>query len=123
MNDTTTKSCASCFKDIDGRALRCPFCSGRQADVGISRDVPGRIAGGVCASLAQHFNWDVTLMRIAFIVSVAFTGTLVLWVYAAAWLMTPFEAHGKSPLARAFEWTEKLFSPRKTGLEQIERVR
>jgi phage shock protein PspC (stress-responsive transcriptional regulator) len=116
MTDTDTKTCPSCFKDIDARALRCEFCTQRQGDVvGLYRDVPGRALGGVCAAIAQHFNWDVTLMRIAFVASFAFTGGLVLWVYAAAWLMTPFAAHGKAPLARLTDWLGNLFSPAKPG--------
>lgn len=121
MTDTTSKNCPACFKDIDGRALRCPFCAQRQTDVvGLYRDVPGRALGGVCAALALHFNWDVTLMRIAFVVSLALFGPLSLWVYAAAWLMTPFAQSGKAPLARLFDWLGNLFSPRQPN--QVERV-
>ncbi len=119
MTDTELKTCPSCFKNIDARALRCEHCSQRQGDVvGLSRDLPGRALGGVCAALAHHFNWDVTLMRIAFVASLAFTGGLVLWVYAAAWLMTPFEQHGKAPLAKVFDGLAGLFSP-KNGVQRV----
>lgn len=119
MNENT-KTCSSCFKDIDARAVRCAFCTQRQGDVPMHRDVPGKLAGGVCAAFAQHFNWDVTLVRIAFIVSVAFTGTLVLWVYAAAWAMTPFGVGEKAPLARLLDWGSKVLSPRPTELERVQ---
>lgn len=118
---TTTKTCPACFKDIDARALRCEFCAQRQADVvGLHRNVPGRALGGVCAALAQHFNWDVTLMRIAFVASLAVTGGLVFWVYAAAWLMLPYDVTDKAPLAKVLEWLGNLFSPRPAG--GVERV-
>ena len=112
MTDTTSKTCPACFKDLDSRALRCPFCAQRQPDVGgLHRDVPGRLLGGVCAAVAQHFNWDVTLARIAFLVSLALLGPISLWAYAAAWLMTPFEQAGKAPLSKALDWLGKLFAP------------
>ncbi len=111
MSEISTKSCPSCFKDIDRRALRCPFCSQRQTDVvGLYRDVPGYALSGVCAALARHFNWDVTLMRIAFIVSVAFTGFLSAWVYGALWLMTPFGPDEQAPLSRGVDAVTRLFS-------------
>lgn len=120
MPDLTSKSCSSCFKDIDARTLRCPFCTQRQADVvGLYRDVPGRALGGVCAAFAQHFNWDVTLMRIAFIASLAITGGLVLWVYVAAWLMTPGPQHGKAPLAKLFDALGNLFSPKQGAVQRV----
>jgi phage shock protein PspC (stress-responsive transcriptional regulator) len=120
MTDTASKSCPSCFKDIDARALRCPFCAQRQSDVvGFYRDVPGRALGGVCAAIAQHFNWDVTLMRILFIASLAFTGGLVFWVYFAAWAMTPFAQHGKAPLVKLTDALGNLFSPGRGSVERV----
>lgn len=112
MTDTTSKNCPSCFKDLDSRALRCPFCAQRQGDVvGLYRDVPNRVVGGVCAAVANHFNWDVTLARIAFVVSLAVLGPISVWAYLAAWLMTPFAQTGKAPLARLMDGLSKLFSP------------
>lgn len=111
MNEPTTKSCPSCFKDLDARAARCPFCTQRQPDgPGLYRDVPGRLLGGVTAALAQHFNWDVTLMRVAFAASLAVTGGLALWVYALVWFLTPFEARGRSPATKAMDWLAQLFA-------------
>ena len=122
MTETSSKTCPACFKDIDSRASRCPSCAQRQSDVvGLYRDLPGKAVGGVCTAIALHFNWDVTLMRIAFIASLMFTGPLALWVYGAAWLMTPFEQTGKAPLARLMDWLSKLFSPApQTGVERVD---
>lgn len=120
MTDTTSKNCAACFKDIDSRALRCPFCTQRQADVvGLYRDVPGRLAGGVCAAIALHFNWDVTLMRVAFVASLSFLGPIPVWIYGAVWLMTPYAQTGKAPLTRLVESLGNLFSP-KPGVENVQ---
>ncbi|MEW5738818.1 MAG: PspC domain-containing protein [Myxococcota bacterium] len=110
MSDPT-KSCPSCFKEIDVRAARCPFCAQRQPDApSLYRNVPGRLAGGVCAAMALHFNWDVTLMRVLFVASLAVTGGLVLWVYGLLWFLTPFEARGRSPASRVVDAVSQLFA-------------
>ncbi|GMU59289.1 MAG: hypothetical protein AMXMBFR34_10520 [Myxococcaceae bacterium] len=111
MSDPTSKNCPSCFKEIDARASRCPFCAQRQPDApSLYRDVPGRLAGGVCAALSLHFNWDVTLMRVLFVASLAVTGGLVLWVYAMIWFLTPFEARGRSPATKVLDGLGNLFA-------------
>ncbi len=121
MTDTTTKTCTACLKDIDARALRCAFCTQRQADVvGLYRNVPGRAVGGVTAALAMHFNWDVTIMRVAFIVSLALLGPIPVWAYVAVWLMTPFEQAGKAPLSKALDGLGSLFSNRESGVARVE---
>jgi phage shock protein PspC (stress-responsive transcriptional regulator) len=47
--------------------------------------------GGVCAGLAQHFDWDVALVRILLVVLVFFgCGTPIL-AYFIAWIVIPNE--------------------------------
>ncbi|MBV9099074.1 MAG: PspC domain-containing protein [Frankiaceae bacterium] len=48
----------------------------------------GRLVGGVCAGIANRWNVDVTLVRIAAVVLALLTGAGVLG-YVAAWLLTP----------------------------------
>jgi len=111
MSDPATKSCRSCFKDIDSRAARCPFCAQRQPDApALYRDVPGRLVGGVCAALALHFNWDVTVMRVLFVASLAVTGGLAAWVYFLIWFLTPFEARGRTPATKVLDALGNLFA-------------
>lgn len=54
-----------------------------------SRD---KILGGVCGGLAKWLGWDVTLVRIAYILisilSAAFPGTIV---YIILWIIMPEE--------------------------------
>ena len=54
-----------------------------------SRD---RILGGVCGGLAKWLGWDVTIVRIAYvlisILSAAFPGTIV---YIILWVIMPEE--------------------------------
>jgi phage shock protein C len=49
--------------------------------------------GGVCAGLAQHFGWDVALVRILLCVLVFFgCGTPIL-AYIIAWIVIPQEPY------------------------------
>ncbi len=54
-----------------------------------SRD---RILGGVCGGLAKWLGWDVTIVRLAYILisilSAAFPGTIV---YIVLWIIMPEE--------------------------------
>lgn len=111
MSDLATKTCPSCFSSINAAAKRCASCAQLQPDApGLHRNVPGKALGGVCAALALHFNLDLTLMRVLFVASFAVTGPLVLWVYPALWLMTPYEVGGSSPLKRFFDAVGRAFS-------------
>lgn len=75
--------------------------------------------GGVCAAAARHFNWDLTLMRIAFVAMLFLSGGVAIWVYAAAWLMLPFDAATKAPLVRALDWMSDLFSPKRGEVDHV----
>jgi phage shock protein PspC (stress-responsive transcriptional regulator) len=114
-----TKSCPACFESIDARALRCPKCAQRQPEApGLYRDVPGRLVGGVCAALAMHFNWDLTVMRVVMIVTAAMSGGIGLWAYLALWVMTPFERDGRAPAQRLIEWMGRLFAPPSSAVDR-----
>ncbi|HPR18212.1 MAG TPA: PspC domain-containing protein [Candidatus Cloacimonadota bacterium] len=49
-----------------------------------------RILGGVCIGLAKHFGWDVTVVRIAFVI-LTFAGSLGIFLYLILWLVLPNE--------------------------------
>lgn len=49
-----------------------------------------RMLGGVCIGIARYFNWDVTLVRIAFI-ALSFAGWLGFIGYIALWFILPNE--------------------------------
>ncbi len=50
----------------------------------------GRMLGGVCAAVADHFGWDRTLVRVATVASLFLPGPQVL-AYIAAWIIIPDE--------------------------------
>jgi phage shock protein PspC (stress-responsive transcriptional regulator) len=53
----------------------------------------GRMLAGVCAGLAQHFSWEVALVRVILVVLVFFgCGTPIL-AYLIAWIVIPNEPH------------------------------
>jgi phage shock protein C len=59
----------------------------------IVRPQYGRMLGGVCAGLAQHFGWDVALVRVLLVVIVFFgCGTPIL-AYFIAWIVIPNEPY------------------------------
>lgn len=120
MNANASARCAACLETIDVRATRCAHCGQRQGNATLYRDVPGRALGGVAAALAQHFNWDVTVMRVLLVLSVAFSGGLVFWAYGVLWLMTPFTPNGRAPASKAVDWLGDLFTPRRdSGVETV----
>lgn len=60
---------------------------------------------GVCAALAVFFDISVTLVRLAFIISLFFTG-IGLVLYLALWLLIPAQADAPSPLGKLFRGIE-----------------
>jgi phage shock protein PspC (stress-responsive transcriptional regulator) len=79
----------------------------------IRRPVNGRMLAGVAAGISQHFNVDVTIVRIVFAVltivgftGIAYLGGLPLYLggiplYLACWLLIPEEGSEHS-IASAF---------------------
>lgn len=59
----------------------------------------GRMIAGVAATFAQRLGVDVTLVRLAFVVSLFFGGLGVM-VYLAAWLLIPEEGQAQSAAER-----------------------
>lgn len=56
----------------------------------LRRPVEGRLVAGVAAGLADYFDVDVVVVRIALVV-LAITGGLGVPLYLAAWLLVPEE--------------------------------
>lgn len=61
----------------------------------LTRPRQGRIFAGVSAAFANRLGVDVSLVRIAFVVS-TFFGGLGIGVYLAAWLLIPNEGESRS---------------------------
>ncbi len=105
------KTCPACREEIARRASRCPHCTSRQPDAALMhRNVPGRVAGGVCAALSLQWGWDPVLVRVLFVLSLAATGGLAFWAYALLWVLTPYEADGSTPVKQGSEWVKGVFT-------------
>jgi phage shock protein C len=57
------------------------------------RSRTNRQVAGVCAGLARHFNVDVTLIRVLFVLLAIFGGAGIV-VYLAMWIIVPMEPPG-----------------------------
>jgi len=100
-------NCARCGREIETESAFCRFCG---ASVGAPpppldrplrrRPEDGRI-GGVCAGLAEYFDTDVTLVRLAWVVLSLVPGAVIGGViaYLAAWLIVPPAAGPAAPRA------------------------
>ncbi|MCC6236097.1 MAG: PspC domain-containing protein [Dehalococcoidia bacterium] len=70
----------------------------------LTREKSGAMLGGVCAGIANTYNVDVTIVRVAFVLLTLFTSGLGLVFYVAAWLVMPAAGQtslGASEIARA----------------------
>ena len=100
-------NCTACGKDL---SFGSKFCSNCGAAVPppqpytppaqpyapqqrIVRPRYGRMLGGVCAGLAQHFGWDLALVRILLVVLVFFGCGTPLLAYLIAWIVIPNEPY------------------------------
>ncbi len=53
------------------------------------RNTDDGLLSGVMAGLADHFGFDPTLWRLAFLFFVVITGGAMFLVYLAAWVLVP----------------------------------
>ena len=87
--------CARCAKDLEDGSSFCRYCGASVKPSGPDRRfarVPdaGKIAG-ICAGIAEYFDTDVTLVRLAWIALSIVPGVLVggLIAYAVGWILIP----------------------------------
>lgn len=61
----------------------------------LTRDVNDKMLAGVCSGLADYFELDVTLVRIAFIVAVM-AGLSGIFAYLILWVVVPVRKNGNA---------------------------
>jgi phage shock protein C len=90
--------CSSCGKPLADDAVFCSGC-GRSVSAGafpaqrapLMRARAGRKIAGVCLGLANHFGWDVTLLRVTAVLLAIVTFPVGVVAYLAFWLIMPEE--------------------------------
>jgi phage shock protein C len=94
--------CTQCGKQIEPGSRFCPACGAAvsssatqsyanytyQRTTQLTRPREGRMIAGVCAGFAQHYGWDLNLVRIITVLIVVMTGVGAL-AYLAAWVIIP----------------------------------
>ena len=93
--------CASCQKDIVAGSRFCYHCGARQPEAPgagqpaaamgpkrLMRSAVDKKLGGVCGGMAEYFDMDPTVVRIAWVLLTIFTG-LPLIAYFVFWIVMP----------------------------------
>lgn len=95
-----SRFCSNCGHAVPPPPSAPPYTFPRR----IVRPHYGRMLGGVCAGIAQHFGWDVALVRVLLVVLVVFgCGTPIL-AYLIAWIVIPNEPYSfpSEPYAQTY---------------------
>ena len=86
--------CNACGKAIPDDARVCSYCGKGVAAAGIRshlvRPRQGRRIAGVCLGLARHFGWNVTVLRVVWLLLFLFAGVGGL-IYLILWVVMPNE--------------------------------
>lgn len=89
--------CSHCGKQMEPSARFCSACGtaygppvipGAPFTGQLTRSRHPRAIAGVCAGLALHYGWDITLVRLIWVICVLFAGTGIL-AYIIAWIVIP----------------------------------
>jgi phage shock protein C len=96
--------CTQCGHELTAMAAFCSQCGKQYRFEGgvrtkrLERDMANRKIAGVCAGLANYFNLDVTLIRIA-VLTAAIVGGFGFIGYLIAWIAMPKSTSGYAPYA------------------------
>src|SRR5262245_48292615 len=117
-------TCARCFKEIEDGSSFCRFCGAAVASTPrpaarrlIRVPEEGQI-GGVCAGLADYFDADVTLIRLAWVILSIVPGLLLggALVYAVCWILLPTATPGERHLYRGPRLTRSVTDRQLAGV-------
>ena len=89
--------CVQCQREIVNESVYCAVCGARQQgnrpqdNRRLRRSTSEKRIAGVCGGLAEYFNVDVSLVRLAWVVLTIVPGAIFFGVlaYLAAWVLMP----------------------------------
>jgi phage shock protein C len=91
-------TCPACNNQLNDGARFCSACgrpifepAAQSFQQPMQRPRNGRAIAGVCAAFAQHFGWDVVLVRLVLVAAVLFGCGTPMLAYAIAWIVIPNE--------------------------------
>ncbi len=82
--------CARCGQQAGGATPPPPPHAPREP---LTRDMANKKIAGVCAGIARHFGWDVTIVRVLFLAGILLHGFGVL-AYIIGWVAMPSNPAG-----------------------------
>ena len=84
--------CNHCGKANPDDARLCAYCGtalkGGAPERRLARPLTGRRIAGVCAGVAEYYGWNVTTVRLLWLLSFLFAGTGGL-LYIILWIVMP----------------------------------
>jgi len=97
--------CSQCGKPLDATARFCPACGTATQPFAyqpppaatalrgqLTRPRYNRLVAGICAGLALHHGWDLSLVRVICALLIVFTGVGLI-AYLIAWIVIPEEPY------------------------------
>jgi len=91
--------CYNCQKEIVDGSRYCYLCGAAQKPLTAPPSVPPRplrrsrrhkVIAGVCGGIAEHFGWDISLVRVIWLLVAIFGGGGFL-AYLICWIVIPLE--------------------------------
>jgi phage shock protein C len=86
--------CSHCGNALEATARFCSLCGAPRPFVG--GPIPGqlvrphspRMIAGVCSGLAEHYGWDLGVVRLVTVIVTLLT-VVAVFAYLAAWIILP----------------------------------
>ncbi len=69
--------------------------------------------GGVCAGLADHFEIDPNIMRVAFVAALIFSWSIAFWAYILLWIVLVPKKPSSGPVEYEYDEEERCYRKKK----------
>ena len=72
----------------------------------LERNQNNKVIGGVCSGLAEYFNIDIALVRVAFVIALLFA-SFGFWLYVILWIVLPVNSQRSTDNGQQTSSTEQ----------------